>query len=176
MTGPVVIGLDLSLTSTGVATPTGEHRISTMPTSTLADRLRSFATSVARVIDEHHPVDLVVVEDLPKNVRFGGVDLGMIHGVFRYLWDDIAGPPLAWIPPATLKKYATGKGAAKKDEMLAAAIRRLGYGGHHHDEADAMWLRAAGHDRLGDPLAVLPVAQRLALDAIDWPTVPKVAA
>jgi hypothetical protein len=44
------------------------------------------------------------------------------------------------LPPASLKKFATGKGNAKKPDMLAAARVRLGYGGADDNEADALWL------------------------------------
>ena len=48
----------------------------------------------------------------------------------------------AAVHSATLKKFATGRGNAKKPEMVAAARSRLGYRGDDDDEADARWLLA----------------------------------
>lgn len=39
-----------------------------------------------------------------------------------------------------IKKFATGKGVANKDIMIAAARERLGYTGQDDNEADALWL------------------------------------
>jgi hypothetical protein len=54
------------------------------------------------------------------------------------------------VAPATLKKFATGKGNADKDAMIAAAVRRLAEDtsrlaetcrkGMTHNTADALWL------------------------------------
>ena len=85
------------------------------------------------------------------------------------------------IPPASLKMYATGKGNASKDAVLAAAIRRypdVEFDGN--DAADALILAAMGADHLGFPLvsktpsgrksrATLPARNREALGKIDWP-------
>ena len=46
--------------------------------------------------------------------------------------------------PATLKRFATGKGNATKDATLAAAIRRFGFEGDDNNAADAWLLRAMG--------------------------------
>lgn len=65
---------------------------------------------------------------------------------------------------------ATDAGAAPKEAVLAAAIRRLGYGGSSHDEADAFWLRTMALDHyvaLAEP--VVPIAHRAVLLRIDWP-------
>jgi len=40
----------------------------------------------------------------------------------------------------TVKKFATGKGNAKKPEMIAAAQEKLGYEGNDDNEADALWM------------------------------------
>lgn len=88
--------------------------------------------------------DLVVIEGYSMGGQRGssgiGQALGELGGVVRLaLYDkDI---PYVDVPPSTLKKVATGNGNASKEEVLAAAIRKLGYDSHHNDEADALWLR-----------------------------------
>lgn len=39
-----------------------------------------------------------------------------------------------------IKKFATGKGNANKEKMIAAAQTKLGYRGEDDNEADALWL------------------------------------
>ncbi|HNF94342.1 MAG TPA: hypothetical protein PLQ75_06805 [Anaerolineales bacterium] len=49
--------------------------------------------------------------------------------------------PYTAIQPADLKRFATGKGVAEKQEMIAVARARYGYNGNEDNEADAliMW-------------------------------------
>jgi hypothetical protein len=44
------------------------------------------------------------------------------------------------VPVGTLKKWATGKGSAKKDMMVEAACKRTGLDITDHDQADAVLL------------------------------------
>lgn len=164
-----VIGLDLSLTATGIATDTGTSTITTPKLDGMErlDRLRSLIRVAAQ--DAH----LVIIEGYAYGAgRSGGTThshaLGELGGVIRLdLYDR--GIPHVDIPPATLKKYATGKGNASKAEILAAAIRRLGYPGADHNEADAMWLHAIGRDAYQLGLPHVPLSHRAALDKITWP-------
>ena len=48
----------------------------------------------------------------------------------------------AAVHSATLKKFATGRGNAKKPEMIAAARQRFGYPVADDNEDDALWLLA----------------------------------
>lgn len=162
-----VLGLDLSLTATGVAYPTG--MTGTLTTSRRGvDRLAWFRTQITEIITKLQP-DLVVLEDYAFHGRHAhSHELGEMGGVVRLALHD---RDTRWVAvvPSSLKKYATGKGNAGKEEVLAAAIRRLSYQGHSHDEADALWLRTMGHDALGDPLVTVPASHRDALAKITWP-------
>lgn len=42
--------------------------------------------------------------------------------------------------PTEIKKFATGKGNAKKDQMIIAAKEKLDYVGENDNEADALWI------------------------------------
>lgn len=48
-----------------------------------------------------------------------------------------------------VKKFATGKGNAGKQEMIASATLKLGYEGNDDNEADAMWIYQLLKDELG---------------------------
>lgn len=162
-----VVGLDLSLTATGIAYPDGTAE--TLHTGTRRDmsRLSLIATHIGRLLgDADPPPDLVVIEGYSYGSQGRAVvSMGELGGIVRYmLWRE------AWryieIAPGTLKKYATGKGNAGKNAMLIAARDRLGYTGEDNDQADALWLRAAGHEVLGDPIVDMPKANRAALDPL----------
>lgn len=54
--------------------------------------------------------------------------------------------PVIMVSPPSLKSFATGKGNAKKEQMLAACAER-GYFPESSDEADAYWAATLG-DRI----------------------------
>lgn len=164
-----VIGLDLSLTSTGVALPTGAtFRIKTKAAD--GDRRLCIIRDRMRAVLADHAPHLAVVEDLPRHAKGAGIT-AMVHGVVRAELLD-AGVPFAIVVPATLKSFACDHGNAEKEQLAAAAFLAAGAefaddkGG---DQCDAWWLRAAGHDWAGDPLFELPQAQRDRLSKAKWP-------
>lgn len=164
-----VIGLDLSLTSTGVCLPDG----STFRIKTRAKdgdrRLLQIRQAVWVALVNYEP-DVAVVEDLPRHAMAAGIT-AHVHGVVKCALLD-AGVPYGLVVPATLKSYAADNGNADKARMAAAAYLAAGIefaddkGG---DQCDAWWLRAAGHDALGSPLFSMPQAQRDRLTKIKWP-------
>lgn len=169
-----IVGLDLSLSSTGVAGITDGKpwcdRIRTGPDARHAGLLRMRVIR-ERVLSFVLPgPDLVLVEGLAVGSQTGQhlTRAGMWHLVMDAI--DARGIPWVPIPPATLKKYATGKGNAGKDEVLAAVIRRFPTAEvRGNDEADALMLAAMGADHLGQPLVDMPEAHRAALAKVPWP-------
>lgn len=178
MTWPRVLGLDLSLQATGVAFPDGSTAVWSQPLTGVA-RLAWFRQALSDwlVGAPQYPhglaCDVVAVEGHQFNTKFGQPHaLGEQAGVVKLVLHDLE-VPMVLIPPASLKRYATGKGGASKEAVLVAAVLRLGYQGHSTDEADALWLREMALDHYawatttsGRPM---PATHRAALDAIDWP-------
>lgn len=173
MSDPVVLGVDLSLTSTGLAHPDG--RVSTFKprceggTNLGLDRMTEIRDHVIACIPAD--IELVVIEAL----AFDGHDRNrwqaQLTGMVRAaLFDRRFG--FYAIPPNTLKKYACGNGHANKTEMVQAAEKRLGYEGHGHDEADALWLRAIGWALLEAPVVDMPLFNQSAL--LPWRSAPPV--
>jgi crossover junction endodeoxyribonuclease RuvC len=174
----VTVGLDLSLASTGIARIVGEQ----ITASRIVPRKLTGHDRLSYILDaiEDH------VEDNPALIAVEGPSFGSAAGarqaghhergglwwlVTHALWLDRR--PTAVVPPATLKRYATGKGNATKDAVLAAAIRRyqqVSFDGN--DQADALILAAMGADHLGHPIATMPTAHRTALTAVQWPPLP----
>lgn len=190
-----VIGLDLSLTCTGIADELGARTFK--PKSTGMERLgwvRHHVLSAVRSPEMASGGDagplmaepgwtmwtpvagqdgrrLVVIEGYSMGTARQSSHahgLGELGGVVRLaLWES--GIPYVDVAPASLKKYATGAGNAKKDAVLGSAIRRLGYEGDDHNEADALWLRAMAMDHYGAPVVTVPAVNRSALAAVKWP-------
>lgn len=163
-----VVGLDLSLSSTGVGCSLGwVDRVQTKPGGNLFGRLRLIESKVLHLVG--YP-DLVVVEGLAFSRQTGQhlTRAGMWHLVMNGV--DQRGIRWAEVSPTALKKYATGRGNAGKDEVLAAAVRRFpSIEVRGNDEADGLWLAAMGADHLGEPMVEMPAVNRESLRKVVWP-------
>jgi Holliday junction resolvasome RuvABC endonuclease subunit len=81
--------------------------------------------------------------------------------------------PTVVIPPATVKKWATGVGNATKPLMLDAARQSWpNYRIPDHNAADAIALASIGAAHCGDPLPFeIRDRHHNTLQSIDWPKV-----
>jgi len=163
---PVVIGIDLSLTSTGIAYADGSvesyHPASAGASNYGLDRLCEIRDYIRAAVLYSRDLELVVMESLAyaahDTERMGAQLAGVVRGVLFDL-----NIPFLLVAPNTLKKYATGKGNADKYTVMRQADKRLGYEGSSTDEADALWLRAIGWALLGMPVTELPDAHTEAI-------------
>jgi Holliday junction resolvasome RuvABC endonuclease subunit len=76
--------------------------------------------------------------------RHAGVDAAHAYGGFMgqlTAWCEHHQIPYQGVPVGTIKKHATGKGNASKEDMIAAA-RRQGFDPADDNEADALALLA----------------------------------
>jgi crossover junction endodeoxyribonuclease RuvC len=171
----IITGLDLSLTSTGVARITdGDvllHRIQPRK-MTGHDRLDYLLKEVA---DWAGDADVVAIEG-PSYGSTGGSQherAGLWWLVAHNLWQSLV--PYASVPPSNLKKYATGFGGGAKsgkDQVLAAVIRRYpDVPVDGNDVCDAFVLAAMAADHYGHPVGEAPKTHRAGLQAIAWPHV-----
>lgn len=161
----LVVGLDLSIAAPGFADIEGSTRTLKLPAARGDRRLVDIAEFVVQLAIFGRRADLVVIEDLPTHAHGAGIT-GMVHGAVRTVLLT-NGLRYVTVPPATLKKYATGKGNANKTEMAMAAFKRFDREFADDNQCDAYWLRAAGLDLLGEPLVALPAPQSDALKKID---------
>lgn len=160
-----VLGLDLSLTATGIAHPDGT-------TTTIRTRTRGMerlGVIAAGILDAVELEPFVCIEGYSYGSRASQAHaLGELGGVVRWsLWST--GITYLDVPPSTLKTYATGKGNAGKVDVIVAARDRLGYQGTDDNEADASWLRCIGLDLLGCAPISLPQTHRRALNKLALP-------
>lgn len=159
-----VLGLDLSITATGVCLPDGTTQTIATQQKTGDGRLKAIEHAITEATFE---VDFAVIEDLPTHAKSAGIT-GMVHGVARLVLLRY-GIPYAVVTPATLKAYATGKGNADKTAMAIAALKRTGREFADDNQVDAFWLRAAGLDWYEQPEFDMPKAQRERLTKVEWP-------
>jgi Holliday junction resolvasome RuvABC endonuclease subunit len=165
---------DLSLTESGFTAPGGRFGVLKPPmdASRGMARIRWIRDSV---LDVASGSDIVVLEGYAFGAKGNAfISLAELGGVVRCALADIS-KRYVDVPPASLKLFATGKGNAKKDEVLAAAIRSLQYPGHNHNEADALWLRAMSIAALTSPAPDAPLSETKAraLAKITWPSAPR---
>lgn len=154
-----VVGIDLSLTSTAVAalhTGTGElyvHRVRSAGKA--SDSLLNKVHRYTRLSQEIAAAALVASPALVtiEGAQFATQKDTSAHRRAGLWWRVVelitdAGIPVIEVPVATVKKWATGRGNANKDMMLAAAVRRWDQVGQN-DEADAAWLADLAAYHLG---------------------------
>lgn len=172
-----IVGIDLSLTSTGIAVAEdGEFRVQRVTSKgtandTLRQRHSRLSLLTSRVTEATRLADLVVIEQ-PAYSQSGGSHHDR-SGVWWLVLDGVinqVGADVVEVPPTTLKKYASGKGNASKDDMLTAVIRRyphIEFSGN--DEADAVALMAMGLRAVGSPIEDETKYITEAMAKVAWP-------
>lgn len=158
-TAPVVVGLDLSLTATGVATiyQDGLGDADTVASKTMGGllygrtvRLNSLEVKIHQAV----PMNAIVAIETPAHNQTSGH-----HHDRSGLWWLVvsgligSGHTVYEVATTQVKKYATGKGNASKMEVMAAAIKRYPQFDIANDnEADAVILAAFLRRALGHPI------------------------
>jgi Holliday junction resolvasome RuvABC endonuclease subunit len=146
-----IMGVDPSITRTGISLPDHTTFAIKPPRPILGDdRLEYFADHIG-LAARSAGVDLVVMEDAPTTL-LGNAGRVLLHlqGAVRLELKRNKTPYMI-LSPSTLKKFATGSGAADKDAMAASALQLLGRTYGTNDECDADWLRIAGRMAYGLP-------------------------
>jgi Holliday junction resolvasome RuvABC endonuclease subunit len=137
------VGLDLSLSSTGICLKTGsEIRVETIkskPDTAENDlaRLKYIVAEIMRRIPKS--VSMICVEDFftPGNAQQVGaaIKLAMLGTAMRLaLWE--AGMPFFVVSPNSLKKYILQTGKGQKSLIIMAVYRRWGFEVKDDNQAD----------------------------------------
>jgi Holliday junction resolvasome RuvABC endonuclease subunit len=158
-----VSGLDLSMTGTGVC-HTVEGAACTHLIKPREARDLRLPEIAKRVIEYVRDSDLVLIEGYLNRSMSAGIT-GMVHGAVRAALIE-EGLKYATLPPASLKKFATGRGGASKTEMALAALKRGDLEFRDDNQCDAWWLWVGANDHMGEPVLQLPKVQRESLDKI----------
>jgi len=144
------IAIDPSLTSTGVVLlKDGELlsmlTIKTEPTETAAQelsRLQSIVQKIFEVVSKYHgKEDLKAVMEAPSYCSKSSaiVQLSGLNYLLRDRFSDWH-IPLAIVPPMSLKKFASGKGNSKKEDMKLAVFKRWNFENKSNDIVDSFAL------------------------------------
>lgn len=176
---PRVLGLDLSLTGTGIARlgAEGVEFLTTVRPGKCAghERLKLIFDAIHEA-QRGQNLDLVVIEG-PSYGSQGGQQghherAGLWWMVTHSLWRIRRS--YAVVSPKARAKYATGNGNDGKPAVLAAARERYGHLAAlgNDNEADALVLAHMGVDHLGGYLADVPAVNREALRRAQWPATP----
>ena len=133
-----IIGIDASLTGTGVAVLDGSLRTETIQSKqTGPARLIEIRDRIRELVDG---AVLVAIEGYSFSSHSNtAYQLGELGGVLRVMLAE-AGVRWIEVAPAQLKKFAAGRGNAKKEELAVAIYKRWGREFWTNDEADAFVL------------------------------------
>ncbi len=133
----LVLGFDLGATGAAVLLDSGEpEAVDTWLWAYKGDRVQravAFRGTLETIICEATP-DAVIFERPFTRGLAATRSLWGMAGVLESVMGSVA--PIVDALPSEIKKYATGKGGAKKDEMLDAA-EQLGYSALTEHAADA---------------------------------------
>lgn len=147
-----VIGIDPSLSATGLAHANGElWTIKTTAKMGDGERLLFLYRMLANATVG---AEFAVIEDLPTHAMSAGLT-GRAQGIVRMTLAQ-RGIPYVAIPPASLKKFATGKGNAKKPVMRQAWLDLTGEDNADDNQVDAAWLRQIGLHLKGETVNLPP--------------------
>lgn len=179
MTKGRVLGLDLSLTSTGWALvdERGQYDVGIVSPPEGEKHLELRLASLVKALRPYVPqADIVVVEQPFSGMN--GTTGAMVFGGAAVLI-GIEEAPMVVVPPTSLKKYAFGKattlGTSTKTASVVSARERLKYQGYSDDETDALWLAHVGWHLIGRPVVDLPKHHTDTLSAkwaTGWPAGP----
>ncbi len=169
------IGLDLSLTSTGVAVGDETFAISATGLTGPArlQHVRSeFHNYLANRLHDTQKKPLIVVEGYSFASRNSHAHaLGELGGVIR-LWLYDHGFAYVDVPPTVRAKFATGRGNAGKSEVVSAVSARTGIvwsGSGGDDRCDAWILQEMALTHYGHGRFNWPDSHTAVLDKIQWP-------
>lgn len=166
---PQIVGLDLSLTATGICSDSGAAVFK----SKLAGpaRLADIRVVVAKAIFDapgYEANALVLIEGYSYASANQAHQLGELGGVIRTELFE-CGVPYLEIPPTVLKKFGTNNGGASKDLMGHTAVRE-GYDGPADNNCvDAWWLHQMGRYALDLPGLARTKYRDEAIGKVDWP-------
>jgi len=143
-----IAAIDPSLTSTGLCwgTDADDFQVtccSSKPIGkTVLDRVKRYEDLTSRILGILEPCRprLILIEEYAYSKNMGGqMYLGEFGGILRLHICDYT-PHVIEVTASCLKKFATGKGNAPKDIVMAHVQKQWGQIFRNNDEADAFCL------------------------------------
>jgi Holliday junction resolvasome RuvABC endonuclease subunit len=163
-----LMGLDLSLTSTGLCI--NEESFVIKPKPKGAERLSIVSDLILETAFAKN-IQLVLIEGYAFGARNSqSHSIGELGGAVRMkLWESKI--PFIDIPPTCRAKFATGKGNAGKNEVISSISAKTGIvwsGGGADDMCDAWILEQMGIAKIGLSKYAWNNQQLSALEKVDW--------
>lgn len=148
------VGIDQSYSGFGliVITDDGSHTSNLWkfpPQNSDGARLNEIRVTLLtkfKELKEQNRTVTVVMEGYASNAKFGREKLGELGGIVKLSHFEVFGRDPHVIPPTSLKKFVTGKGNAKKEEVIAAVESRWKAGIKNNNLADAYGLARYASD------------------------------
>lgn len=163
-----LIGLDLSLTSTGASCGGRTYAVSTK--SKGAQRLFDYRTQITELCLMENVTHAVIEGYAFASRNSHAHSIGELGGVIRLTLFDLK-IPYVEVPPTSRAKFATGRGNAGKNEVVSAISAKTGLvfaGASGNDECDAWILEQMALTKLGLSPYAWTKEQVVALDKVDW--------
>lgn len=170
-----IVGLDLSLTSTGWSCGDERGTVS-FPHLKNEERLAAIRDDVKNILSDCFArpdckIPGVVVEGYSFASRNSqSHSIGELGGVVKTMMYELD-IPFVIVPPTVRAKFATGKGNASKNEVVSAVSARTGIvwaGKGADDMCDAFILEEMGRVSVGAGRYEWPNENLKALEKIDW--------
>ena len=166
-----LIGLDLSLTSTGVSI---NGKTSTVSTKAKGPERLSYVNKTLLQICLDEEIDCAIIEGYSFASRNSQAhSIGELGGCIRMtFWE--CGISYVEVPPTSRAKFATGKGNAGKTEVISAISSKTGMvfsGSGADDECDAWILEQMGLAYLEKSQYDWTATQLSSLEKIDWSSI-----
>jgi crossover junction endodeoxyribonuclease RuvC len=163
-----VAGFDLSLTGTGVVVLSEKLEVLYKRTITTKlrdmERLAFIRGEIGAIVSQFKP-SLACIEGYSMGSRAGQLaSIGELGGVIKLLMHR-NNFKYVIAAPTQVKKFVTGKGNSKKDEMMMAVFKRWGFEAKTSDEADAYGLARIALALTGHDVGLIQ-PQREVIDAI----------
>lgn len=162
MSEPTVAAIDLSLTSTGVAVVHSSIRVLTHTVTSKPPKVETLRTRFERmnaisqeILQIVEPADVVGIE---APAYAAAARSGKLHdrsGLWWHVVSDLIahGKQVVEVAPTSRCMYATGKGNAGKDLVLASAVRIYKHVAiEGNDQADAVVIAAMISRMIGTPI------------------------
>jgi crossover junction endodeoxyribonuclease RuvC len=163
-----IMGLDLSLTSTGWSCD-GEYGVISSKNKK-TQRLVDISGEILEKCSKHK-VETVVIEGYSFASRSGqAFSIGELGGVVRFCLLQ-SGFEFVEVPPTVRAKFATGRGNAAKSEVVSAISAKTGIvwtGSGADDMCDAWILEEIGLVHYGQQRFDWPKLNMSALESLDW--------
>lgn len=159
-----IIGLDVSLTSTGMATWDSESNVFTRPDQFPSSMerydyiLNMIMLEISSVWNDVGDPPCVMIEGYAFAKRSSHAHAqGELGGIIRReLW--MKEIPYVEVPPNNLKQFATGKGNASKADVISAVTLKTG----------REWIGKGAEDRV-DAWVLRQMAKTNLIPEYDWP-------